>query len=70
MVELHCKVTIGYDSAIQAALTLGDARYYEDHSGGHGTGSAEGAPFAFKVGSVLPRSDDRLRRRFRSRGTE
>jgi hypothetical protein len=36
-------------NSIQAALTLGDDRYYEDHSaGGHGTGTAAGAPFAFK----------------------
>jgi|EP01046_Picozoa_sp_COSAG06_P032119 hypothetical protein len=36
-------------NSIQGALTLGDDRYYEDHSDGqHGTGSAEGAPFAFK----------------------
>jgi hypothetical protein len=42
-------------NSIQAALTLGDGTYYEDHSaGGYGTGSAEGAAFAFKEPSGGP----------------
>ena len=42
-------------NSIMAALTLGDDRYYEDHSERQvGTGSAEGAPFSFKEPSGGP----------------
>ena len=48
-------------NSIQAAITLGDSRYYDDHSeGNHGTGTVAGAPHAFKEPSGGPPANGAL----------